>query len=183
MRVLGLSGSLRADSHNTRILRGAATLLPSGITLVEYPSLGELPLYNEDIDLDPAPAPVQHLRDAVADADALLFVTPEHNGTIPAAVKNAVDWASRPVADASLRGKPAGVIGSSVSQFGAVWAQADLRKALGIAGARVVGEQELPIGPVPAALDERGLPADAELTAQVRALLDRLCAEVEPARS
>lgn len=141
MRILGISGSLRRDSHNTRLLRAAAELLPPGSELVLFDGLRDLPHYDADLDVSPAHPAVQALRDAIDEADAVLFATPEYNGTIPGVLKNAVDWASRPRAEAALQDKPVAVIGASPGMFGAVWAQADLRKSLGIAGARVVGEE------------------------------------------
>jgi chromate reductase len=141
MRILGISGSLRRDSHNTSLLRAAAELLPSGTELVLFDGLRDLPHYDADLDVSPAHPAVQALREAIGEADAILFATPEYNGTIPGALKNAVDWASRPREETVLQDKPAAVIGASPGMFGAVWAQADLRKSLGIAGARVVGEE------------------------------------------
>src|SRR5271154_6193447 len=137
MRVLGISGSLRRDSHNSRLLRTAARLLPSEAELRVFEGLKALPAFDEDDELDPAAA-VGAWRGAIADADALLFATPEYNSSIPGALKNAIDWASRPVGTAALRNKPSAVIGASTGMFGAVWAQAELRKVLAAAGARVV---------------------------------------------
>ena len=96
MRVLGISGSLRRDSHNTRLLRAAAELLPPGAELVLFDGLAAVPPYDEDADVEPAPAGVRALRDAIAAADALLISTPEYNASIPGVLKNAIDWASRP---------------------------------------------------------------------------------------
>src|SRR5919197_1984079 len=145
MRILGLSGSLRRDSHNTSLLRAAAMSLPPGVELDPYDGLDDLPHYNADIDGETAPEPVARLREAIAAADGELIATPEFNGSIPGALKNALDWASRPFPDNSLRGKPVAVIGASVGMFGAVWAQAELRKVLGLIGAKVV-DAELPVG-------------------------------------
>ncbi len=99
------------------------------------------------------------LRRAIADADAVLFATPEYNSSIPGALKNAVDWASRPLAANPLRNKPVAVIGASTGMFGAVWAQAALRKVLGATGARV-GDVELAVGHAHEHLDPAGHPAD-----------------------
>ena len=130
MRVLGISGSLRRDSYNSGLLRAAADLLPSGATLEVFDGLKAIPPYDADDDVEPAPAPVQALREAIAGADAVLIATPEYNASIPGVLKNALDWASRPHATNPLRGKPAAVIGASTGMFGAVWAQADARKIL-----------------------------------------------------
>ena len=94
--------------------------------------------------MQPAPRAVAELRQAIADADGLLFATPEYNSSIPGVLKNAIDWVSRPRAETPLQGKPAAVIGASTGSFGAVWAQAELRKVLGSTGARVV-DLDLPV--------------------------------------
>ena len=142
--VVGISGSLRSDSHNTRLLRAAAELLPPGAEL-DLVGIGELPIYNEDLDTDRAPAAVQRLRDAIASADAVVISTPEYNASIPGGLKNAIDWASRPFPDNAFKGKPVLVIGASTGFFGAVWAQAELRKVLDHIGAQVL-DSEFPVG-------------------------------------
>ena len=145
MRILGISGSLRRGSHNTSLLRAAATLLPPGVLLEVYDGLRDLPPYDPDHDLEPAEPAVAGLREAIAAVDGVLIATPEYNGSIPGLLKNALDWASRPFPDSSLKGKPVAVIGASTGLFGAAWAQADVRKVLGIIGADVI-EDELPVG-------------------------------------
>lgn len=178
MRVLGLSGSLRRDSHNTRLLRAAGGLLPAGAELVVFDRLGEIPPYNEDEERQ-APPSVAALREAIARADALLIATPEYNGSIPGVLKNALDWASRPLASTPLRGKPAAVVGASTSLFGAVWAQAETRKVLSTIGARVL-DRELPVAQADDALGPDGLPLERE---SVRALSETLGELVDLARS
>jgi chromate reductase, NAD(P)H dehydrogenase (quinone) len=155
LRILGLSGSLRQDSHNTNLLRAAVELLPPGVELKIYDGLRELPPFDADLDVEPADEAVARLRDAIAHADGVVIATPEFNGSIPGVLKNALDWASRPFPDNSLRGKPVAVIGASTGLFGAVWAQADTRKVLGIIGADVI-DQELPIGQADSAFGEHG---------------------------
>jgi chromate reductase, NAD(P)H dehydrogenase (quinone) len=144
MRVLGISGSLRRDSYNSGLLRAAAELLPPGAELEVFDGLKAIPPYDADDDVQPAPAPVAALRDAIADADAVLIATPEYNASIPGVLKNALDWASRPHATNVLRGKPAAVVGASTGMFGAIWAQAETRKVLSTIGARVL-DRELPV--------------------------------------
>jgi chromate reductase, NAD(P)H dehydrogenase (quinone) len=144
MKVLGISGSLRRDSHNRGLLLEAAKALPAGVEFELYDGLGALPHYDEDADVEPADPEVQALRDAIADADAVLIATPEYNGSVPGALKNAIDWASRPRGNAALDNKPVAVIGTSTGSFGGVWAQADLRRILKTARARVV-EHELAV--------------------------------------
>jgi chromate reductase len=139
-----------------------------------FDGLAELPAYCEDIDVEPAPEPVERLRDAIAAADALLIATPEYNASIPGALKNAIDWASRPFPDNVLRGKPVVVIGASTGLFGAVWAQAELRKVLNHTGAEVF-EDELPVGLADSAFTEAGELADAELRERLADLVGVLC--------
>ncbi|MES1248590.1 MAG: NAD(P)H-dependent oxidoreductase [Actinomycetota bacterium] len=143
MRVLGVSGSLRADSYNTSLLAEASAAAPAGVEveLVDPALIAELPIYDQDLDLTgDVPASVHRLREVWAGADAILFATPEYNGSVPGGLKNAVDWASRPRGEAALLNRTVAVVGASAGQFGAIWAQNDLRRILGIAGARVVGE-------------------------------------------
>ena len=138
MRILAISGSLRRGSYNTLLLETVAELLVDGVELAIFPGLKAVPPYDQDDDVEPAPAAVQRLRGAIAASDAVLFATPEYNSSIPGQLKNALDWASRPVATNVLRNKPVAVVGASTSMFGAVWAQAELRKVLSSLGARVV---------------------------------------------
>jgi chromate reductase, NAD(P)H dehydrogenase (quinone) len=174
MRVLGISGSLRRDSHNTKLLRAAEELLPAIADFELWDGLKAVPPFDEDD--EPGNAVVASLRDAVAAADVLIFATPEYNASVPGQLKNAVDWLSRPVATSVLRGKPALVIGASTGAFGAVWAQAELRKVLATAGARVV-EAEVAVGHAPAKFDASGALADDEIEEQLRAALELLAVE------
>src|SRR5690242_4205430 len=137
MRILGIAGSLRRRSHNRMLLRAASTMLPPGAQLVDWDGLGCLPAFDEDREAAP-PAPVRALVAEIARADALLIATPEYNASIPGALKNALDWGSRPFPGNALRCKPCAVIGTSTGPFGAVWAQAELRKALAVSGAHVL---------------------------------------------
>jgi chromate reductase len=156
VRVLGISGSLRRDSHNTRLLRAAGELVKEhGSGFEVFDGLKAIPPYDEDDDVGEGPPAVDRFRQAIAGADVLLFATPEYNSSIPGVLKNAVDWASRPVATSPLRNKPVAVIGASTGMFGAVWAQAELRKVLGATGARVI-EVELAVGHAHEHLDAAG---------------------------
>src|SRR5881227_782113 len=116
MRVLGISGSLRRDSHNTELLRAAATLLPSGVEFELYDGLRDIPPYDEDHDQAGEEA-VLRLKERIAAADAVLFATPEYNHSIPGHLKNALDWVSRPYATNTLRNKPVAVMGASTGMF------------------------------------------------------------------
>lgn len=155
VRILGVSGSLRRGSHNTALLRAAADALPPGVELEMYEELREVPPYDADVDTELLHPAVVRLRQAIASADGVLIATPEYNGSIPGVLKNALDWASRPFPDNALRGKPVAVIGASTGLFGAVWAQADTRKVLGIIGADVI-DHELPVGQADTALGVNG---------------------------
>jgi len=176
MRILGIAGSLRRGSHNRRLLRAAGRALPPGAELVEWEGLGGLPIFDEDREDSPPPA-VQELLAAVEEADALLIATPEYNASVPGGLKNALDWASRPFPGNVLRGKPSAVIGASTGLFGAVWAQAEVRKALKASGADVL-ESELPVGLADSAFAEDGTLADPELGARLGELVGDLLREV-----
>jgi chromate reductase, NAD(P)H dehydrogenase (quinone) len=172
MRILGLSGSLRRDSHNTSLLQAAGQMLPEGVELVVFDRLGEIPHFNEDDETSPPPV-VLALKQAIEQADGLLVATPEYNHSLPGVLKNAIDWVSRPIAETPLRGKPAAVIGASTSLFGAVWAQAEMRKVLAATGARVV-DRELPIAQAEDALGPDGRPVEPEALEALSATLDEL---------
>jgi len=168
MRVLGISGSLRAGSLNTELLRLAAEELPAGVELELYDELASIPPFDQDL-VEFAPDEVGRLKDAVAGADAILVATPEFNGSIPGQLKNAFDWVSRPLGENPARGKPVAVIGASTSSFGGIWAQRELKKVLGILGARVL-DVELPV----AKADRRLLEPDPELRAELAGVADAL---------
>jgi len=180
MRILGLSGSLRRDSHNSRLLLGAGGLLGEGIELVLFDQLSAIPPFNEDEE-HTAPPAVDALRRAIAGADAVLVATPEYNGSLPGILKNALDWVSRPIARSPLKGKPVAVIGASTGLFGAVWAQAETRKVLTTIGARVV-DRELPVGQADEALGEDGLPLERDTLAALSATLEELLELAGPER-
>lgn len=177
MRILAISGSLRDDSYNTALARAAAERAPEGAEVEVYERLGEIPLYDADTDGEDAPEPVRDLRSRIAGADALLFVTPEYNGSVSGVLKNAVDWASRPPrGGAPIWGKTAAVAGATTGQYGAIWAQQDLRRILGIAGARVI-EGELPVAQAQKVFDETGRLTDPLLGERLRKHLENLAHE------
>jgi len=176
VKILALVGSLRAASVNRQLAELAAETAPEGVTVTVYQGLGELPFYNEDIDNDDVPASVVALRAAAADADAALVVTPEYNGSVPGALKNAIDWLSRPFGNGALKGKPAAVIGGSFGQYGGVWAHDETRKTLGLAGPRVVEDLKLSV-PFKT-LDGKHPRDNAEVLANLRDVVGKLAAEV-----
>jgi chromate reductase, NAD(P)H dehydrogenase (quinone) len=167
MRILGISGSLRRDSHNTALLRAAAEMLPPGVELEIFDGLREVAPYDADLDTPELQGPgVDALKDAIERADAILIATPEYNHSIPGVLKNALDWASRPVSSNVLRGKPAAVVGASTGLFGAVWSQAETRNVLAAIGADVV-DRELPVMQAHMQFDGGGDLLDAELRDQL----------------
>lgn len=172
MRVLGISGSLRRDSHNTKLLRAAAELLPPGAELVIWGELKAIPPFDEDEEHAPPPA-VESLKQAVSESDAVLVVTPEYNHSLPGQLKNALDWLSRPIEDSPMRGKAAAVVGASTGLFGAVWSQAEGRKVLSALGARVL-DRELPVPQAHERFDADGRLTDDDLRAELRELLMEL---------
>lgn len=178
MRVLGISGSLRSDSLNSALLRAAGERLPAGAELVEFEGLRDVPPYDEDVETSGTSFVVEELRDAIRSADAVLIATPEYNSSIPGQLKNALDWISRPAGQSALSGKPAAVVGASTGMFGAVWAQAELRKVLGAMGGRVI-EAELPVGHAKDLLAGNRLELFPEQSQQLEEILAELVAQAE----
>ena len=175
MKVLGISGSLRQESYNTSLLRSAAELFDEDVEFVLWDGLKAVPPYDADDDTENAPAAVAAMRSAIAGADAVLFATPEYNSSIPGQLKNALDWASRPLATNALRNTPVAVVGASAGAFGAVWAQADLRKVLAAIGARVV-DGEVAVGHAPTRFNEQGRLIDDDLREQLAEVVHVLVA-------
>jgi chromate reductase len=174
-KILGISGSLRRDSHNTSLLRAAVECAGPGVELELYDDLKAVPPYDEEDDVEPRPAAVERLTAAIASADAVLFSTPEYNASIPGQLKNAIDWISRPIATNVLRNKPVAVVGASTGAFGAVWAQAELRKVLAALGARVL-DLEVPVGHAHTRFEDGRL-TDDEVRARLAEALEALVAE------
>ncbi|MBF6446434.1 MULTISPECIES: NAD(P)H-dependent oxidoreductase [Nocardia] len=179
-RILALVGSLRAGSINRQLAEAAAQTAPEGVEVDIYDGLGNVPFYNEDIDVPGrVPAPAQALRDAVAAADALALFVPEYNGTIPAVLKNAIDWASRPYGAGSIKDKPVAVISASISQNAAKWAHGDTVKAVGVAGGTVVESAHLHFGTIGQRFGEAHPRDDAEALTQLAAAVTELVAARE----
>jgi chromate reductase len=184
MKILAISGSVRRESYNTALARAAAELAPEGVEVELYDGLARLPAYDQDLDESglAAPLAVRRLRERIEDADALLFVTPEYNGSIPGVLKNAVDWASARHRGTSFENKTVAIAGVTTGQYGAVWAQQDLRKVLGISGARVI-HGELPVSRGHEAFDETGRLVDSLVAERLREHLARLVAEARPSQN
>jgi chromate reductase, NAD(P)H dehydrogenase (quinone) len=181
MKVLGISGSLRRDSFNTALLRAAAERLPGGVEFELFDRLAEIPPYDSDVEeTGETPDAVAALRDAMRAADAVLVSTPEYNSSIPGALKNALDWASRPAGESALMGTPAAVVGASTGMFGAVWAQAETRKVLGALGGRVL-EREFPFPRAQDAYADGELSLAPEQSGALEELVRELIASAEEA--
>lgn len=177
MRVLGIAGSLRSGSLNRELLRLAARSAPDGVEIELWDGLRDIPPYDTDGE-ETDPAPVAAFREAVRAADAVLIVTPEYNGSVPGQLKNALDWASRPeVLTCVFRNKPVAVMSASPGMFGGVWAQADLKRILGLMGARVTDSEFA----LPRAHERLAAPDD-DLLDGVRGVLDALVSEAAPAQ-
>jgi chromate reductase len=177
--ILAISGSLRGGSHNRALLRLAAEIAPDDIEVVFFDGLRDLPHYDPDIDGVAVPRAAVALREALASADALLVSTPEYNGSVPGVLKDAIDWLSRPFRASVLTGKPAAVIGATTGGYGAVWAQQDTRKALGIAGARVI-EDNIALGHAHEAFDDDGKLLPEEHAQDLVAVVESLARAAEP---
>jgi NAD(P)H-dependent FMN reductase len=182
MNVLVLVGSLRAGSTNRQLADAAMAHLPAGVHGTVFTRLAELPHYSEELDHDDAlPRVARDLREAVADADAILLVTPEYNGSLPSALKNAVDWVSRPRGASTIAGKPAAVIGASGAPRAAQWAREDGVRVLRVAGADVI-EDTVGVGSSFQAFADGRL-LDEGTDAELRSLVARLTGADEAGRA
>ncbi|RII14719.1 FMN-dependent NADPH-azoreductase [Streptomyces sp. YIM 130001] len=182
VRILALVGSLRAGSHNRQLADAASKHAPEGVTIDVFDGLGEVPFYNEDIDVEGGvPESAQRLRDSANAADALLLFSPEYNGTMPAVLKNSIDWLSRPYGSGALSGRPVAVVGTAFGQYGGVWAQDEARKAVGIAGGAVVEEAKLSIPGSLTRFAELHPADDTEVAEGIAAVVGQLAGQVAPA--
>jgi chromate reductase len=167
VRILAIAGSLRRGSYNQGVLRAAIELAPSDVVIVTF-DIGTLPPHNEDLRDGGDPEPVAALKEAIAAADAVLFVTPEHNRSIPGVLKNAIDWASRPVESTPLNNKPVGLIGASDGPWGTTRAQMHLRQILTGTNSLAMVRPEVYIGLVPQFADDDGNLVDEKQRNRVR---------------
>ena len=176
MRILAISGSLRDDSHNTELLRAAAAVAPDGVELELFDGLKDVPPYDADDDVPgDQPFAVGRFKGALREADAVLISTPEYNSSIPGVLKNALDWASRPLVESPVRNKPVAVLSSSTGMFGGVWAAAETRKVLGALGARTLEDTVS----VPKADQRLAEGVDDTLRDELRTVVSALAAAVE----
>ncbi|KOV67802.1 FMN reductase [Streptomyces sp. NRRL WC-3618] len=182
VRILALVGSLRAGSHNRQLAEAAVKHAPEGSEVLLFEGLSDVPFYNEDIDVEGSlPAAAVALREAAGSADALLLFVPEYNGTIPAVLKNAIDWLSRPYGAGALTDKPVAVVGTAYGQFGGLWAQDEARKSAGIAGAKVLEGVKLSIPGSVVRFAETHPADDAEVAAQLVEVIGQIQGEAAPA--
>jgi chromate reductase len=174
VKILGISGSLRAGSFNSALLRAAVELAPAGMKIDQYRGLRDLPHYDQDLDTDEPPGPVADLRARVRAADGVLFATPEYNYGVPGVLKNAVDWVSRPVATSPLKRKPVAVMGAAPGAFGAVRAQLSLRQTLLWTDSDVLTKPELMVFQARERFDPKGELTDPQTRQLLTALLGAL---------
>ncbi len=166
VKIVALVGSLRAESINRQVAELAGTTAPDSVSVEVFDGLGVVPFYRADLDVEPLDPAVDALRTALGDSDAVLIVTPEYNGTLPAVLKNAIDWASRPYGNGAIKDKPVAVIGASLGRYAGKWSQEDGRKSVGVAGGRVVDSIE--VGIKTSDLDGRAVSDVPEVVDQVR---------------
>ncbi len=167
IKVLAISGSLRSGSYNSSLVTAFQTASQGDLDVKVYHGTADLPFFSEDLEGDNTPASVLALRDEIQKADAVVISTPEYNGSIPGALKNLIDWASRPYGESSFAGKPTVVLGASVSPYGAQWAQEHLVAVLKATGAQIVGDVH-PVGPAAEIYDANGSIASTAVQATLR---------------
>ena len=172
IRILGIAGSLRRDSYNRAALRAAAELVPEGVTIDIF-ELDGIPGFNQDEEQNP-PAKVVELKKRVREADAILFVTPEYNYSVPGVLKNAIDWASRPYGDSAWNGKPAAIMGASIGMIGTARAQYHLRQMMVFLNMFPVNQPEVMIANAAERFDAEGKLTDDATKDFIRQLLQNL---------
>jgi chromate reductase len=171
IRVLGWAGSLRAGSLNRRLLEAAMELTPEGMEIERF-DLAPLPFYNADVEAQGLPEPVSALHAALEASQALLIATPEYNYGVPALVKNAIDWASRPPSHSALRGKPVALMGATPGSWGTIRAQLQIRQSLVFTQSPVLMQPEVLVGHAPEKFDASGRLTDEATRKVVRAMLE-----------
>jgi chromate reductase, NAD(P)H dehydrogenase (quinone) len=180
INILGICGSLRRESYNRAALRAATLLAPAGVTIDTF-DLHDIPGFNQDNEQNP-PAKVVDLKRKIRAADALLFVTPEYNYSIPGVLKNAIDWASRPYGDSAWSGKPAAIMGASIGGIGTARAQYHLRQMFVFLNVLAINQPEVMIGNAADRFDTRGNLTDDKTKELIRQLLQGLVTWTERLR-
>jgi chromate reductase, NAD(P)H dehydrogenase (quinone) len=179
VKVCGIAGSLRRSSYNRSLLRAAVELAPQGMSIAIFDRVGEIPLYNADVEAVEDPEAVVALKDAIREADALLISTPEYNYGVPGVLKNAIDWASRPPSGSVLAGKPTALLGASPGRTGTARGQLALRQSFVFTQTPVLPGPEVLVSEAHKKFADDGTLSDKETGRFVRALLERLLAWVE----
>ncbi len=174
IRILGIAGSLRRKSYNRAALRAALQLIPPDATL-EIFELDGIPVFNEDEERQPPPKVVE-LKKRIRETDAVLFVTPEYNYSIPGGLKNAIDWASRPYGDSAWTGKPAAIMGASIGAFGTARAQYHLRQVFVFLNMHALNQPEVMIANASQNFDAEGNLTNEKTKILIRQLLGNLVA-------
>lgn len=172
LTILGIAGSLRRQSYNRSALKAAQKLVPEGVTLETF-ELDGIPGFNEDDEKSPPPKIVE-LKARIRAADAILFVTPEYNFSVPGVLKNAIDWASRPYGDSAWAGKPAAIMGASIGALGTARAQYHLRQIFVTLNILPINKPEVMIGNAATRFDAQGNLTDEATTKLIRQLLQNL---------
>lgn len=177
VKILGIAGSLRSGSFNKVALRAATQLVPEGASIEIY-EIDGFPGFNQDDEQNP-PAKVVEFKKKIREADAILFVTPEYNYSVPGVLKNAIDWASRPYGDSAWAGKPAAIMGASIGSIATARAQYHLRQMFVFLNIFAVNQPEVMIGSAQDKFDAEGNLTDETTKKLIRQLLENLIAEVE----
>lgn len=178
MRVLGIVGSLRAGSYNARLLEAAREMAPGGMEIQVFDRLREIPPYDQDLEKGELPESVVALKQAIAEADALLVATPEYNFSVPGVLKNAIDWASRPATSSPLNGKPAAIMGASTGIGGTIRAQLALRQSFLFTNTPTMIKPEVTVPRCADKFDAEGKLRDDTTRALVRQFIEALPAWV-----
>jgi len=172
VRILGIAGSLRHESYNRAALRAATQLVPEGASLDIF-ELDGIPGFNQDDEQNP-PAKIAELKRRIREADAILFVTPEYNYSVPGVLKDAIDWASRPYGDSAWNGKPAAIMGASIGAIGTARAQYHLRQMMVFLNMFPINQPEVMIGNASERFDSAGNLTDDTTKEFIRQLLRSL---------
>ena len=172
IRILGIAGSLRRESYNRAALHAATQLVPEGATIDIF-ELDGITGFNQDEEQNP-PAKVVELKQRIREADAILFVTPEYNYSVPGVLKNAIDWASRPYGDSAWNGKPAAIMGASVGTIGTARAQYHLRQMMVFLNMFPINQPEVMIGNAQGRFDSQGNLTDDVTKNLIRQLLQNV---------
>lgn len=182
IKIFGISGSLRAGSYNSAVLRAAVTLVPENVEIDIFDKLGEIPPFNQDLEKT-LPDVVKTLKERIRATDAVLFVTPEYNYSVSGVLKNAIDWASRPYGDSAWEGKPVAIISASGGMLGGARAQYHLRQMLVFLNMYALNRPEVMIPFAAEKIDEQGNLTDAHTKEKIAELLQTLVTKAEKYRA